>query len=213
MKHLKIPSKKITVIYNGTEKNRLKPLGDNSSLKEKYILYVGDLRKRKNVFNLVLAYLELGEKLLGEYKLYLTGEGKLVDKIKKVAKKKGRLDRIVFLKRVTDEELGLLYLGAELFVFPSLEEGFGLPVIEAQTNRLPVICGEHSSLAEVAARSVLYADVRSVADLKNKMAALLTDSLFREKIAQKGYENSFRFTPRKMVFEYKKLFNQIVVGN
>ena len=217
VEHLKIPPEKITVIYNGIEENRSSPLesskNPSKNLREKYILYVGDLRRRKNVFKLVLAYLRLEERFLQEYKLYLTGSGKLVDKIKKIAKKKKRLDNIIFWQQVSQEKLNSLYQGASLFVFPSLEEGFGLPIIEAQQSKLPVICGRHSSLLEITAGSVLYAKINSVGDLKNKITNLLSDKRLRRKIAEKGYKNSLRFTPEKMIFEYENLFKQILVGS
>ncbi len=222
LRHLPLRKDQVEVVYNGVDneviletskakKDEKKSGRENTE--SPYLLYVGDFRKRKNVFNLIKAYAQLVPDLRKKYSLRLTGTGPLQEKMKTFLHKKDLLkkeliNQVKFLGNVPFDQLLELYSEAALFVFPSLEEGFGLPVIEAQTHGVAVICGEHSSLKEIAGpnnEAVLYAKVTNVHDLKNKITLLLRDDALRKKIALKGRENAKRFTPEIMMREYRKI--------
>ena len=129
---------------------RLRPAIDGE-----YVLYTGGMDYRKNVGGLLSAYAGLPAELRGRYKLVIVGRLGLEDPSGRSPRRRSSLgisDRVVFTGYVPDEELVLLYQAATLFVFPSLYEGFGLPVVEALACGAPAIVGRNSSLVELVDR-------------------------------------------------------------
>ncbi len=97
-------------------------------------------------------------------------------------------DRIIFLGYATDKELAQLYKNAALYVFPSLEEGFGLPPLEAMSYGVPVISSDKSCLSEILSNAVLYFDAENSEDMADKILCGLEDEKRRKDLIKKGYE-------------------------
>ena len=240
LKHSRLKEEKVKVIHNGLtsfdwinnfkqsikssylskirfEKNYLIIESESTRIELRdYLLYVGDLRRRKNVFTLVRAYSKLPERLLQKHPLVLTGEGREIFRLKKYLRDKKLSDQTHFVGVVSDEELTCLYKGASLLIFPSLWEGFGLPVIEAQSFGTPVICGRHSSLVEVANRdnsqstsedSVVWTDVRTPKLIAKAIEVTLSDEAGYQKLKERSYNNASRFDWIKQAAEYEKIFS------
>lgn len=199
-----IKKEKIRVIYHGFDTNlfqkeitetRNDQILNSFKLKAKsYILYVGAIQPRKNLDVLIDAFEDLKSKSGFEnLKLVLAG-GKawMWENIFEKAEKSRYRGDIVITGTIPFEEISVLYKGASLFVFPSLYEGFGLPVLEALAAEIPVITAKNSSLSEVGGEAVAYFD--NMADLSQKIRELLRDETLRNKLILKGKEQIKKFS-------------------
>lgn len=181
---------------------------------KKYILGLGQEEKRKNIITLVKAFcLFIGENQYPDYYLLLVGKNK---KLKREVSRyirqnyhKKYLDHIRFIKNVDEKKLALLYSRASLFVFPSLYEGFGIPVLEAMAAGCPVILGDNSSLPEVAGNAGYYVNVRDEIEICNGIKAILRDSTLRESLIEKGKIQAGRFSWDKTAKGVVDFFEQI----
>ena len=201
-----LPPEKIKVVYNGISSFKTKKSSQFIGIKKKYILYVGDLRQRKNVLTLAKAYLNLPDYLKNEYYFVMTGVGKKAHKIKNWFVKKNLEHHLHLVGVLEDHAIKKLYKKASLFVFPSLFEGFGLPIVEAQSFGVPVICGKHSSLQEIGAESVFWADIKSTKALSQAIKSVLNDCNLQKKLQKAGLQNSQRFSWKQSAKEYEALF-------
>ena len=104
------------------------------------------------------------------------------------------------------EDLNFIYSGSDLFVFPSLNEGFGLPVLEAMASGVPVITSNVTSMPEIGGNAVLTLDPLDVAGLARSMRKVLLDGELREKMVRLGLEQAKKFTWQSTVEETKKLY-------
>lgn len=186
---------KIEVIYEGYENQE--PIINNQELKSgsKFFLFVGRIEERKNVANIVKAFEILKEKYQVAHKLLLAGRpGYGYEKIKLQIENSKYREDIAELGYVSDEEKFGLMKNADAFVFPTLYEGFGIPVLEAQSVGCPVIAGRNSSIPEVVGDSVVLVDVRDQEAIAKAMALLISDRSLRSEYVQKGLENVKRFS-------------------
>lgn len=207
-------SSKNDIIKNyGVEESRvdvvnlgLKEITMNSShlsLKEfgidkKFILFVGTLQPRKNIVGLVKAFAILPQKIKDEHQLVIVGKkGWLYEDILKSPSMYGVENNTIFLDYVKDEDLPNFYKGAEVFVLPSLYEGFGLPILEAMRYGCPVITSNVSSMPEAGGDAALYFDPADIEDIKGKIEKVLTDTALRQKMIEKGKEHYKKFTWEK----------------
>lgn len=151
-----------------------------------YILYVGALQPRKNLIRLMQAFEEM-KKSIPEAKLVLTGEEAwLAEDIIDYWERTPSRDDIVLTGRVSFEDLRILYQGARFFAFPSLYEGFGLPILEAFASQVPVLTADNSSLLEVAGDGALYCQANDVADMAAQLERLWQDETLRADLIRKG---------------------------
>ena len=147
------------------------------------VLSVGVIQTRKNTLN-VLRALEL---LPPQYRLVLAGGiGFGGEAVYEYIRRKRLEERVLVLGHVPARRLAELYQAASVFLFPSLEEGFGLPVLEAMANGLPVVASGTSSLPEVGGNAALYADPLDPADIANKTIRAVEDIGWREEMIRKG---------------------------
>lgn len=193
-------------IFKPRNESETQPYLDKFSLThKKYILCVATLEPRKNLTRLIHAYCELSKDLRDYYPLVLVGnKGWMYDELMTTIQKKN--EKNIHLLRYIDEETLLrLYSGANIFVFPSLYEGFGTPVLEAMQSGVPVITSNVSSLPEVCGESGVLIDPHDTTALTQAMTSLLTASSSRH---QQLVENSLK---RSTMFSWesfaKKLFD------
>ena len=215
IKYYKIPEKKVSVVHLG-----LKDLPMESSSRDlskfgvtkKFILFVGTLQPRKNIESLVEAYSLLPKNLRSQYQLVIVGKkGWLYEDILNSPEKFGVVDEVLFLDYVTDEDLPHFYKQAEVFVLPSLYEGFGLPILEAMRYGCPVATSNVSSLPEAGGDAAEYFDPNDVMDISNTIKKILEDSGLRKKMIEKGNEHYKKFTWDKAAKEVLKVVEQTVV--
>ena len=182
--------------------------------KGKYFLFVGTVQPRKNLERLIKAYSmsSLDDSLQAlngaprspsplETKLVIVGsKGWLSNPIYKLPKKLDIEDRVKFLGRVEDKDLPALYSGAIALTFPSLFEGFGLPILEAQACGCPVLTSNISSMPEVAGKGALYVNPNSLGDIIEGIRRLQVTG-YRLQLIKAGFENVKRFSWEKCARE------------
>jgi len=199
-----VPPERISVLYSGVEP-RFRPLTDGADLARvrrryglpsHFILSVGTLQPRKNYERLIQAFGQLRE--IAEdrsYHLVIVGDrGWLYEPIFDCVRRLGLEGEVLFPGFVADEDLPALYTLADLFAFPSLYEGFGLPVLEAMACGTPVVCSNASSLPEVAGEAALLVDPLDVEGWAEAMRRALEDEELRRELVARGLAQARRFT-------------------
>jgi len=176
------------------DKAALERLRTRYALPERFILSVGSLEPGKNRAALLKAYAGLRKRGL-EQKLVVAGQRawKYEDDLALV-EELGLEGKVLFTGYVPPEEMPALYNAAELFVFPSLYEGFGLPVIEAMACGVPVVASNLSAIPEVAGEAALLVDPRDVEQLCDAMARVLGDERLQEEMRRRGLERAQGFS-------------------
>lgn len=163
----------------------------------KYLLYVGAIQPRKNLEVLIEAF-EKSKKLQPELKLILAGAPawQAEKTLAKIATSKFKQD-IIVTGTLPFSELPILYQNALAFVFPSLYEGFGIPVLEAFASGAPAIVAKNSSLVEVAGDSALFFETGNAEDLAKQLAKIITDKELRVELIAKGRKRANEFSWEK----------------
>lgn len=201
-----IDASKIDVIYHGCSiKINTKSV---VTLPENYLLFVGTRALYKNFIFLVNSIAEL---LQNDPNLYLicAGGGDFDSYEKEIVFKLG-LQKQILQKQFEDDELGVFYSKAKCFVFPSLYEGFGLPILEAMSCGCPVVLTNHSSFPEVAGSAGVYYELNNTEDLKNKIKNLIQNKSLHQEFSLRGLEQVKKFSWEKAADEclsvYKKAY-------
>ncbi|MBI4789531.1 MAG: glycosyltransferase family 4 protein [Chloroflexi bacterium] len=195
---------KITVVYPAFDARVYQPVRDPARLEATrahfriggdYILTIGTIHPRKNYARLIEAVGRLGNSNLG---LVIVGKrGWLYEEIFTQVKRLNLQSLVSFLDYVPAEDMPALISGARMFAFPSLHEGFGLPVLEAQACGVPVVTSMTSSLPEAAGDGALFVDPCDVDALAAAMQRLLGDEVLRAKLVANGFRNLQRFSWEK----------------
>jgi len=216
-----INPKKIKVIYIGVgedfapvnNQNLIERVKVKYSLPQKYILFVGAIEPRKNLKNLVLAYAKLKKK--GCYhKLVISGRFGWNYKDVLAEIKKERLENeIIFTNYVLQGDLPLIYNGADLFVYPSLYEGFGIPVMEAMACGIPVVTSNTSSLPEITQGAAVLVDPLDHESIFQGMDKILKDKSLAAELSVKGTNRAKLFSTRKMTEDTISLYRDILNEN
>lgn len=193
------PPNKIQVVHEAYEPCPAPSLGESSIAFQQgqrpYALYVGTIQPRKNLARLIQAYFRLHEKSSLTWDLVLAGgTGWLSQALDEAVKQRGLADRIQFTGYVADEALPALYRNARFFCFPSLFEGFGLPILEAQSYGVPVMTANNSSLPEIAGDAAILVDPTDVDAIADAMLRLSQDEALRQRLIEAGYQNVKRFS-------------------
>jgi glycosyltransferase involved in cell wall biosynthesis len=167
-----------------------------------YWLYLGTLQPRKNLARLISAYEQLCRQYEPKFDLVLAGNaGWLSQGIVAQAQQSQQAERIHLTGFVADGDLPALVAGARAFAFPSLYEGFGLPILEAQLLGVPVMTAKGSSLPEVAGDAALYVDPTDVEAIAHAMLRLSQDEVLRQQLITAGHRNVQRFSWAKAAAE------------
>lgn len=211
--YLGISREKITAIYNGFNQDVFKKysyktliaFSKKRNIPENFILYVGTIEPRKNLKNLIFAYLELPKKLKKQYKLVLTGyhgweNSEIFNFIKK------ERENIIYTGYMDELELAYLYNLAKVLVYPSIYEGFGLPPLEAMACETPVITSNVSSMPEIYEDSAFYIDPKDPYDIKQAIETILEDKNLQKNLIQKGKERASLFSWENSAKNHLKLF-------
>jgi glycosyltransferase involved in cell wall biosynthesis len=186
---LKIPSEKIKVIYQGCQEvfkiqytnEEKKIVKTKFNLPDQFILNVGTLEERKNALNIVKAI-----KNIDTYLVLIGKETPYSDKIKNYIKENNIENKVFFLKGLTSEELAIVYQLASVFVYPSIFEGFGIPVIEALYSKTPVITNIKGVFPEAGGPDSIYVNVNNEIEIQNEIINLLNNPEKRNLISKKG---------------------------
>ena len=205
IKYYKIPEKKVKVVHLGLKEISMEKA--SKDLKEfgitkKFILFVGTLQPRKNIARLIEAFAQLPKDLRDDHQLVIIGKkGWLYEEILESPVKFDVEKDVVFLDYVTDEDLPMFYRNAQVYVLPSLYEGFGLPILEAMRYGCPVAASNTSSLPEAGGDSAIYFDPEDANDISRTIQKILTDKILSEKMIEKGKVHYKKFTWEKAAQE------------
>jgi glycosyltransferase involved in cell wall biosynthesis len=203
---LGIPEDRIHVVYNAVDR-ALHPVDDQRILTgvreahgivDDFLLYFGGFDIRKNVERIIRAYHLARSSFDRPWQLVIAGAMHLVGHPlypdpRPVIQELGLQGQVVVTGRISEEEKPLLYSAATAFIFPSLYEGFGLPVLEAMACGTPVITSNLSSLPEVAGDAALLVEPSSVEDMAQAMTRLMNDAALREELRGRGLRRVRQF--------------------
>jgi len=209
VKTYKIQPEKIKVIYNGYDNKKYKVIPDaREQLKQKFqitepfILFVGRLELKKNVPRLVEEFARLKAKHDLPHKLILVGKpGFGFEEVEQLIEKYNLKEQVIFPGWISDDDLPLFHNCADLFVFPSLFEGFGIPVLEAMACNAPVVCSNTTSLPEAAGEAGLLFDPLQVDQIVSRMEQVLLNPEVSEALREKGLEHVKNFSWQKCAQE------------
>lgn len=205
MKLYNIPSEKIRVVYEGYVQETKT---QNPKIKIPYLLFVGRLETRKNIVRIIEAFEILKKKYNIPHQLILAGKsGYEYERIRCKIQNSKCNSEIQEIGYVTEEKKWELLKNADVFLFPTLYEGFGIPVLEAQSVGVPVVASQTSSLSEVGGEGAIYVDPMSAENIAEGVQKTLADREMRNGIIKAGLENVGRFSWEKCAKEIATLWN------
>lgn len=218
IKLLKIPAEKITVIHLAAGKEfrpissiqKIQAIKEKYHTGEKYFLHVGTLNPRKNLEFLIEVFNEI-IKQFPAYNLVITGKkGWHYEGLFGLVKKLGLEKKVIFTGYIEDQDASYLYNGAEIFLFPSLYEGFGLPPLEAMTCGCPVISSNTSSLPEVVGKAGILLSPNDKMSWIREIRKVLANKKIRKEMVEQSLAQAKQFswdkTARQTLAVYKELY-------
>lgn len=222
VKKVRVPAGKIRVIPNGLREpsepdERVDvELDGRFGLKDGFILSVGGIHERKNIIRLTHAFSRLVNQRGYPGKLVITGSvsgAPYQVKMKKlcdaVVKETGMEERVVFAGFVPDVKLDSLMRRAAFLVYPSLYEGFGIPILEAMKVGTPVITSSLTAMPEVAGGAAVLVDPYNIEEMVSEMSRLLQDNKLREELVKKGVERASHYSWERTSEQYLEVYKEV----
>jgi len=183
---------------------------NNYNIKNKFILYIGGFSPRKNVKALIYAFSKIKKSLSKPVNLVIVGSNKDDLNILKILCDRLRISKdVVFTGYVKETELPIFYNVCEVFAYPSLYEGFGLPPLEAMSCGAPVITSNISSIPEVVKDNGILIDPFKSSEIENALWKVLSDEALKNDLSVKGIKNSAAFSWRKTAEKTLNVYNDI----
>lgn len=219
LERLSLPEEKIRVIHHAVDslfrplekKTSLKKIKEKYGIERRFLFCLSSLVRRKNLERLIRAHHHLREQGKIDHILIISGRKgwgffkeifKVVDELK--AKKE-----VIFTGYLTEEDRILFYNGADLFIYPTLYEGFGLPILEAMGCGTPVITSNTSALPEIAGDAALFIDPYRVDDIASRIQQLLEDTGLYDELRNKGLERVKAFSWEKTARQTLEVYQEI----
>lgn len=200
-----IDEQKILVTYEGVEDQFLKlaKTVTESGFKKPYLFYVGNAHPHKNLSTLISAFTKIKNKYTN-LSLVLSGPD---HHFWQQLKQNTKTDGIIFTGFVTEKKLIALYKGAQAFVLPSFEEGFGIPILEAMSLSCPVISSNAASLPEVGSDAAIYFNPQNVDELVAKIDQIMGDRKLAAEMIKKGLGRYQQFSWKKLAKETQAAYH------
>ena len=213
VKYGNVPREKICVVPEGvdlplgklTNKEKQRRLMELIGQEGKMLLNVGALQTRKNLIRCLQALLKLPDDI---FLVLAGGEGHGSEMVHATIREYGLEKRVRLLGYVSESEIEELYETADALLFPSLEEGFGLPVLEAMAHSLPVVTSSSSALPEVGGDAALY--VNPIEDIVRKVAAVLQDKSLRKILIARGLRRVKKFSWRRAAEATMNIYEEVL---
>lgn len=211
--YFNIPAERISVIPIGIEDRFMKKASpeqvqkvkDKHGISSNYLLSVGDIYPKKNILRLIQAVNLLKKENRLEEQLVVVGSN-----LWKSSEVSGtRLDHVTFTGFVPDEDIPVLYQGASAFIFPSLYEGFGIPVLEAMASGVPMALSNNTAFPEIAEDTAVYFDPFQVESMAEAIGNLMKDSDLKEKLVNRGKKRITQFSWDRIVSQYCELYKEL----
>jgi glycosyltransferase involved in cell wall biosynthesis len=200
---LHVPKERIRVVPHGVRVS----IAPATTTREKLVLFVGALQVRKNVGRLVEAF----EQMPADWRLVLAGGlGYGSSEILRQLRESRAADRIDVPGYVNNDDLESLYARASIFAFPSLDEGFGMPVLDAMARGVPVITSNTSALPEIAGDAAMLVNPYSATEISSALMGLANNAGLREKLASAGRKRAIAFTWEAAVKKTYSVYRELV---
>lgn len=219
---LGVAPEKVTVIYEAPGK-AFRPVADAQELEnarrqfhlpERFLLHVGTLEPRKNLVRLLEAFARLRHRRGFSHDLVLAGKaGWHYGEIFSTVERLGLGQFVHFLGYVPDRWLAAIYNLAGALVFPSLHEGFGLPVVEAMACGTPVITSPNGALQEIAGEAAAYISPESVESIAGEIYRVVADDTLQAELSARGLSRATLFSWRRTAEQTRRLYHHVVAGN
>lgn len=211
--YLHIDANKIKVVYQGCQDVFKKNYSDNEkqlvtqkfNLPETFVLNVGTIEERKNALTIVKAIKNLNVDLI-----LIGKQTDYTQKIHEYISENKLEKRVHFLKGLSSEELAITYQLASVFVYPSIFEGFGIPIIEALYSQTPVITNKTGVFSEAAGPNSLYIEPFDDKDLSAKISSVLSDISLATKMKEEGLKFAQRFNDENIATEIMNCYQQVL---
>jgi glycosyltransferase involved in cell wall biosynthesis len=205
--YLSVPGSRIRVIHHGVLQRRMPVVPSPDAPREKIVLCVGAIQRRKNQATLIRAFRAMPE----DWTLILAGsQGYEAEEAVHEAATSPAAGRIRITGYLTDEQIGDLYARSSVFAFPSLDEGFGMPVLEAMVAGIPVIAGNRSALPEVCGDAAELIDPSSEDDLASALVKLANDQNRRAELVALGLRRAGQFNWEKAVADTLAVYRELL---
>ncbi|MTI33424.1 glycosyltransferase family 1 protein [Cytophagales bacterium RKSG123] len=214
---LGVDPSKIDIVYQGClpqfkceeESTGLRMVSDKYNLPEDFLLNVGTIEARKNAL-LILKALAIHKHHL-DIPLVIVGKAtKYKNELVAYAEKEGIADRIIFLHQVNFEDLPKIYQLAKVFIYPSIFEGFGIPIIEAINSSVPVITSKGSCFSEAGGPDCLYVDPSNAEELAEAILLILTNSKLANQMRNKSLDYVKRFEEEKIAADLMEVYKKVM---
>lgn len=205
-----IPESKIKVVYQSCDERyyadysheQITEITQKHQLPDNYLLYVGTIEERKNLLTIVKAM-----ESVNDIPLVVVGKKLKYYKVVMEYLRENKLkNRVIFLKDVSNFDLPIIYRKAQIFILPSISEGFGIPLIEALTSKVPVITTEGGCFPEAAGPDSIYINPKDELVMAEKINYLLKAESMRLQMAKKGFEYAQKFHPSTITQQLMALY-------
>jgi glycosyltransferase involved in cell wall biosynthesis len=211
---LNIPYEKISVILQGCSRNFWNPNSEpfenvrlKYNLPQQYVLYVGTIEERKNLLGIIKAL------NIKKIDIPLVAIGRKTDpyfgKVNSYINE-NKLRNVIFPEKITNQELPLIYQNAECFIYPSLYEGFGIPVLEALVSGTPVITSSEGCFVEAGGPGSKYVDPHNYEEMGEAILGVVTSKELRNKMINIGKNYITNFTDNVIASNYMKLYHSLI---
>ena len=209
------------VVYSGLDPSVAEPVNEaildqvaeKYKLPERYVLYIGSTRPNKNLPNMIQAFHFLREKREDMKDLFfvlVVAADRFFEDSRKIIRKRRLQKRMRVYKQISEREKLCFFAQAEALMLVTKYEGFGLPLIEAQTCGVPVLAGNHASLPEIANDTALLVDPDNPRQIANQLHRLLTDTELRRDLVEKGRVNAARFRWEKAAQAIRDMYHHLL---
>jgi glycosyltransferase involved in cell wall biosynthesis len=215
VRYLRVPASRIAVTYNAVDERYLKPISADQiqGARQKYhigdapyVLSVGVQHPRKNVARLIAAFEQLKTKHPDwPHQLVIAGKIGWGDN----SKLKNQ-DSKLFIGYVADEDLPALYAGAACFAYPSLYEGFGVPIVEAMSCGAPVLTSDRGAMKEVAGGAAQEVNPYEMSSIQSGLEAVLSDANYAAQLRQRGHKRAAEFTVERLAEQTLRVYEQVL---
>jgi len=223
LRYFRLPESRIDVIYNAIDErfwqeptaDAMERVRQRYQLNAPFILYAGNIKPHKNLERLIESFHLMREETpaLSHVQLLIIGDEISKYPTLRRAVHRHKLHKFVrFFGFVSDQTLAALYRLADVFVFPSLYEGFGLPPLEAMASGTPVITSNVSSLPEVVGDAALMIDPYEPAAIADAMRRVLTDAALRADLRIRGLARAREFSWERSIARVREIYGEVLAG-
>ena len=216
-----VPSERVTVIYNAIDNRfyeeptdeQIARVRERYQLHDRFLMYAGNVKPHKNLERLIDAFVLLRKNGLGDVKLLITGsEISRYATLRRAVHRHNLHKHVRFLGYQSEETLAALYRLADVFVFPSLYEGFGLPPLEAMASGTPVVVSNVSSLPEVVGDAGLLVNPYDPQAIADGISRVLVDKKLREELSARGVVRARAFSWPESVKRIRQIYQEVATA-